>query len=454
VGIGTITPQTMLEVADTIRSSFGGFQFPDGTVQETAVLGGGVSEINDLTDGITDATSVFIGAGAGQNDDGNSNRNTATGNIALNSNIDGASNVAFGFGALYQNTTGDENVGIGYGANYLNQDGSQNTIIGTDAGFGASSHSKSGSVFLGYRAGYNETSDNKLYIENSNSSTPLIWGDFAADSLRINGDLHITGDIHIDGTGAGASEIDGLNDGISDGSSVFLGFGAGVMDDGTNNRNTGIGIYALRFNTSGYSNTAYGYSSLYNNSSGYFNTAAGFNALFDNSNGHSNTANGYSALSSNTNGDANLASGYFALLNNTIGSYNVGLGAEANLYNQAGSNNTIIGYQAGRGSSNHTKSGNVFLGHQAGYNEYGSNKLYIENSNSITPLIWGDFSADSIRIHGNLHVTGNIQSDGSGGEVSEINDLTDGKTGGNSVFLGSGAGASDDGSNNNNSALG
>ena len=33
--------------------------------------------------------------------------------------------------------------------------------------------------------------DNKLYIENSNSATPLIWGDFANDIAAINGDFGV-----------------------------------------------------------------------------------------------------------------------------------------------------------------------------------------------------------------------------------------------------------------------
>ncbi len=41
VGIGTITPTEMLEVADTIYSSMGGFKFPDGTVQVTATSSAG-----------------------------------------------------------------------------------------------------------------------------------------------------------------------------------------------------------------------------------------------------------------------------------------------------------------------------------------------------------------------------------------------------------------------------
>jgi hypothetical protein len=40
LGIGTTTPSEMLEVADTIYSTIGGFKFPDGTVQATAAIGG------------------------------------------------------------------------------------------------------------------------------------------------------------------------------------------------------------------------------------------------------------------------------------------------------------------------------------------------------------------------------------------------------------------------------
>jgi len=40
LGIGTPTPSTPLEVNGTIQSSDGGFMFPDGTVQTTAVAGG------------------------------------------------------------------------------------------------------------------------------------------------------------------------------------------------------------------------------------------------------------------------------------------------------------------------------------------------------------------------------------------------------------------------------
>ncbi|MCP4091224.1 MAG: hypothetical protein GY746_15750, partial [Gammaproteobacteria bacterium] len=66
---------------------------------------------------------------------------------------------------------------------------------------------------------------------------------------------------------------------------------------------------------------------------------------------------------------------------------------------------------------------NVFLGYMAGYSEHGSNKLYIENSNSSTPLIYGEFDNDIVAVHGSLgigtdspgeklDVSGNIKASG------------------------------------------
>ena len=70
------------------------------------------------------------------------------------------------------------------------QTGANNTFIGKDAGFGASSGS--GNVFLGFEAGENETGSNKLYIENSTSTTPLIYGEFDNDKVEINGGLEVS----------------------------------------------------------------------------------------------------------------------------------------------------------------------------------------------------------------------------------------------------------------------
>jgi hypothetical protein len=65
------------------------------------------------------------------------------------------------------------------------------------------------------------------------------------------------------------------------------------------------------------------------------------------------------------------------------------------------------------GYSTTTGTGNVFLGHKAGYNETGSDKLYIDSSDTSSPLIYGDFSADTITINGSFTAT-SLSGDGSG----------------------------------------
>src|SRR5207302_222478 len=77
-----------------------------------------------------------------------------------------------------------ENLAIGLGALNANTTGSQNIAIGSNAGY--SNTTGSGSLFLGYYAGYNETGSNKLYIANSSTSNPLIYGDFQQGTLGIN----------------------------------------------------------------------------------------------------------------------------------------------------------------------------------------------------------------------------------------------------------------------------
>jgi len=208
VGIGIGGPAEKLSVAGTVQSTSGGFRFPDGTIQTTASGGGSATSINDLTDGRVLGYSVFLGSGAGANDDGDDNHNTAVGTDALNltdtgeqntavgssalvSNADGIGNTALGYWALNHNTSGIRNVGIGHSANIRNQTGSYNTMIGFGAGAGTSLHSKSGNVFIGYMAGVYESGDNLLYIENSNSDEPLIGGDFAADQIDLNGEVYV-----------------------------------------------------------------------------------------------------------------------------------------------------------------------------------------------------------------------------------------------------------------------
>ncbi len=418
-----------------------GFYYYNGT--SWGLIGAGTFSINDLWDGKTGGNNVFLGSGAGASDNGSDNKNVATGIDALNANTTGEKNAANGYRALYSNTTGatntangcralffnltgSSNTGYGFNVNGLNQNGSNNTIIGYEAGMGTALHDKSGNVFLGFKAGYNDTTDNKLYIENSDSSTPLIWGDFANDTVRINGTLDIAGVYHfpgVDGTSSqflqtdgsgllswaddsGATEINELSDGKTINSSIYLGTSAGLNALGA--FNVGIGFDALHDNDWGYENTAIGYHTLRNLENTGFNTAIGCYTL-KNTIGNYNTAVGSGALK------------------NIGGSCNTAIGSFTGYTQHSGDSNTYVGYLAGWGSSSYPISGSVFLGCMAGYYETTDNKLYIENSDSSTPLIWGDFDNDTVRINGTFDINGEyhfpdtigndgqmLQSDGSG----------------------------------------
>ena len=374
----------------------------------------------------------------------NGGNNTASGYKSLYYNTVGSNNTAVGVNAAYESIEGDNNISIGKHSNYNNQNGSNNTIIGTEASRGSSVHSKSGSVFLGYRAGYNETGSNKLYIENSYSSTPLIGGDFANDSLFFNGIVRITGGnpgankiLTSDANGnatwqdndGGATKLNELSDAIYDGSSLFIGAESGSNDDNTDNKNTAVGKFSLNSNTTGSNNAAIGYKSLYSNTTGLYNTAMGSTALYNNT-ASDNTAIGYQTMNANTSGGKNVAVGVIALKFNTAGQKNVAVGyaalksLQSGNYNSAfgtnslisttgerntgsgynslnentsGSHNTAFGYESG--GNNTTGIYNTFLGYNTRVNNTTakSNSTAIGNDAVIT-------ASNQVRI-GNSSVT-------------------------------------------------
>ena len=385
-----------------------GFYFYNGSAW--VVVGDGATSINSLYDGVSDGNSVFLGAGAGDNDDGTTNYNTGTGIFALKEVIGGDYNSAFGTEALRDLETGKYNVGFGRASLLQNIAGNYNVALGANAGY---SLTGSGNILIGYNAGFDETAiNNKLFIHNSHISTPLIYGEFDNSLLRINGTLDINNAYQLptidgtvgqtfktDGSGiltwsddGGATSLNDLSDAATDNNSLFLGVDAGGNDDGTTNFNTGTGVWSLKDVTSGSHNSAMGTTALQQLTTGTQNTAFGMGALN---------------------------------------------------YVTTNSNNTAIGKEAGKKV---TGSGNIFIGNEAAKTQAAiSNKLFIDNSDTVAPLIYGDFENDLVRVNGDLEVTGSM---------GEIDNLSDGKTGGYSVFLGIDAGANDDGSYNNNTAIG
>tara|TARA_R110001632_G_scaffold94570_2_gene200543 strand:+ start:1247 stop:3229 length:1983 start_codon:yes stop_codon:yes gene_type:complete len=190
------------------------------------------------------------------------------------------------------------------------------------------------------------------YVLTSDSAGNASWALASGGGKFVDGTdpldaVYTTGNVGI-GTTTPSEALDvvgkiALNDG---GNSVFIGTGAGLNDNATDNKNVGIGYQALYNNATGDQNIATGYHALYSNSSGYGNVANGYLALYNNTVGQDNIASGSYALNSNTTGDYNIASGLSALRNNTTGNYNVAIGQGALQNNTTGFSNIANGYNA------------------------------------------------------------------------------------------------------------
>jgi len=133
----------------------------------------------------TETNNVAIGRQAMTNLTGN--RNVGIGTQALRGAAGvgiRSSNVGIGIQTGLGLTTGDNNIFIGDGAGLTDTTGGNNVMIGHNAGYLMSIGN--GCVFIGYQAAYNETAGNLLYIANSNTATPLIYGNFATGLLKFH----------------------------------------------------------------------------------------------------------------------------------------------------------------------------------------------------------------------------------------------------------------------------
>jgi hypothetical protein len=149
----------------------------------------------------------------------NASNNTSIGSNAGTGAGNASNNVFVGTNAGTSVFTGAGSVFVGSNAAYNSVSASQSVYVGAEAGYSAGG--ALANIFIGYRSGYNEAGSNKLYIENSNSASPLIYGEFDNDILRINGELQTTGGITI-----GVTSTDYLIDDSSNGSSsgtIYIG---------------------------------------------------------------------------------------------------------------------------------------------------------------------------------------------------------------------------------------
>ncbi|MBN2542564.1 hypothetical protein JXI42_06825 [bacterium] len=260
--------------------------------------------------------SVFIGAGAGVND-----------------NLDNNCNVAIGDSALFSNTVGDSNIAIGNAAMFSNTTASRNIAIGPKSLF-SQSYSNGGAkwnsdnIAIGYYAMY----------KNISTSTSLGIQNTAIGNFALYENLRGTSNTAV---GFKALYSDSLGS-----SNTAVGKEA-LRDNTIAFGNTAVGSNALITNTIGTENTAVGRSALPNNRTGDCNTGVGANTLQSNQYGYYNTAIGYKALQqvcgSGGEGSRNTAVGYYAGGNISIGRNNIMIGFEATAPDATGDNQLNIG---------------------------------------------------------------------------------------------------------------
>lgn len=267
--------------------------------------------------------------------------NTAYGSEALINNTSGIQNAAYGHVAMELNTTGGSNTAYGYVALSTNTDGSSNTAIGRAA------------MSLAASCNYC-TAIGEVALQNNTGNYNAAGGYY---SMQAN--------------------TSGIN-------------------------NSAWGVSSMQLNQTGNGNAAFGFKSLYASVSVSNCAAFGKQALFNNI-AANNTGCGSEAFFSNTSGTANTGVGYGAFNSSVTASNNTGVGYLSFLV-ATGGNNTGIGANAGLNLT--TGTGNVFLGNGAGGQlTTQSNQLAIDNTNTLTPLIGGDFSTKSLIVGGRQLVT-------------------------------------------------
>ena len=210
----------------------------------------------------------------------------------------------------------------------------------------------------------------------------------------------------------------GTGSGTLGNGSTYVGVNTGGSATAATINNSFYGQDSGRSTTTGRSNSFFGNNSGLYNVTGelncYFGVASGAKAGSSNRNSFFGSSSGVYS----TNTEDNTFIGYSAGIYN-VGSYNTFIGSDAGKglsNNQSpGKLNSFLGSSSGHknqgvantllgaysGYNNITGQSNVFIGYAAGYNELGNNKLYIDNSTTPTPLIYGDFSSNKVGINTN-----------------------------------------------------
>ena len=395
VGIGTNSPAVKFHVAGAARIE-GGLSSTVGAGLYNERLGMGA------------LSSLAV----------NSSHNTAVGYNAMNLyNHTSGGNTALGYNVLSKAFTGGGNTGIGFNSlSELVGSGSFNTAMGFEALRGSSSSFTGyNNIGIGYQSGFNLTSghSNTFIGNNAGQNVTTGYGNtvIAGDPLVSSSIANVVvGGASSAGAGnfnvaigyqAGNTNVTGSNNvlmgyvagnAITSGTSnVFIGHGTAGSGRSNQNIIIGSGAGGTNITTGGGADVWIGaYTGQYVTTTGE-SVVVGDLAAYSSNNTASSVLIGKSAGS----GAGTLPS----VENSVI------IGRSAYMYAQNGTNSVAIGGFAGYNTVPGDRTGNVFLGFQAGFNQNVSNRLFIENSSSANPLIYGEFDNRIVKINNKLYVS-------------------------------------------------
>jgi hypothetical protein len=270
LGIGTNTPSVTLDIngitkIQNIRI--------DGSNLDNTFIGRNTWAAN------TGTYNSFIGSGAGNNNT-SGYAGTFLGYNSGSLNTTGVANTFLGYQSGFINTTGTGNTFIGVDAGYKNVASNYSVIIGFHAGLHAdvsenvligadtaqtNGFSGQGSVYVGYRTGFNATTANYNTLIGSLAGFAVTTGD----------------NLILIGREAGQS----INTGSD---STIIGYRAGFYQTSPDG-NTMVGSLSGFSNTTGNSNSYIGKESAYSVTTGSNNTIFGYRSGYYLSTGSDNT---------------------------------------------------------------------------------------------------------------------------------------------------------------------
>lgn len=211
-------------------------------------------------------------------------------------------------------------------------------------------------------------------------------------------------------TAVGFEALKGVSTGDAN---TAIGFGAGSFWS-TQSQNTAVG-HTSQNEATGEGNTTIGHETGFTlSSTANYNVAVGYRQYRDQTDGDYNIGIGVDGLYRGGTGNSNIAIGYQTLKGMgagtpNAGSSNIAIGNDIAMNLTTGEQNLVLGHNAGQNLT--TGSRNVIIGYNAGSNattviDTESDMLFIDNSNTASPLIGGDFSTNTLTFTGSVTTTG------------------------------------------------